>query len=255
METKTAAIGKVYDEAMIIAYGGGRNGKSTFWNSISKVLGTYSGSMSADALTVGCKRNVKPEVAELKGKRLIIAAELEEGMRLSTSIIKQVSSTDLIKAEKKYKDPFDFEPSHTLVLYTNHLPKVTANDDGTWRRLIVIPFNARIEGKSDVKNYTDYLVKNAGPAIMTWIIEGAQMAIQEEFKFEVPSCVNVAIKTYRDNNDWLGAFLDECCEKDSGYKQKSGDFYSAYRAYCDYSVRFVPRIANNNTCNPWESYQ
>ena len=47
---------------------------------------------------------------------------------------------------KKYKDPFSFVPSHTLVLYTNHLPKVGAIDAGTWRRLIVIPFNAKIEG-------------------------------------------------------------------------------------------------------------
>ncbi len=27
-----------------------------------KILGTYSGNMSADTLTVGCKRNVKPEM-------------------------------------------------------------------------------------------------------------------------------------------------------------------------------------------------
>ena len=51
---------------MIIAYGDGRNGKSTFWNVIYKVLGSYSGNISADALTVNCKRNVKPEMAELK---------------------------------------------------------------------------------------------------------------------------------------------------------------------------------------------
>ena len=44
----------------------GRNGKSTFWNTIARVLGTYSGNMSADTLTVGCKRNVKPELAEAK---------------------------------------------------------------------------------------------------------------------------------------------------------------------------------------------
>ena len=72
-------VGKVYLEAMIIAYGDGRNGKSTFWNVIYKVLGSYSGNISADALTVNCKRNVKPEMAELKGKRMIIAAELQEG--------------------------------------------------------------------------------------------------------------------------------------------------------------------------------
>lgn len=54
-----AAIGKVYVEALIIAYGDGRNGKSTFWNAISRVLGLYSGNISADTLTVGCRRNIK----------------------------------------------------------------------------------------------------------------------------------------------------------------------------------------------------
>ena len=53
-----SAIGKVYVEALIIAYGEGRNGKSTFWNVIARVLGTYSGNISADMLTVGCRRNV-----------------------------------------------------------------------------------------------------------------------------------------------------------------------------------------------------
>ena len=139
-----AAIGKVYIEALVIAYGEGRNGKSTFWNTIARVLGTYSGNMSADTLTVGCKRNVKPELAEAKGKRMIIAAELEEGMRLNTSNVKQLCSTDEIYAEKKYKAPFSYVPTHTLVLYTNHLPRVGAIDQGTWRRLIVIPFNAKI---------------------------------------------------------------------------------------------------------------
>lgn len=81
-------IGKVFSETLIIAYGDGRNGKSTFWNVLARVLGTYSGKISADALTVGCKRNVKPEMAEAKGKRMLIASELEEGMRLNTSIVK-----------------------------------------------------------------------------------------------------------------------------------------------------------------------
>ena len=160
-----AAIGKVYIEALVIAYGEGRNGKSTFWNTIARVLGTYSGNMSADTLTVGCKRNVKPELAEAKGKRMIIAAELEEGMRLNTSNVKQLCSTDEIYAEKKYKAPFSYVPTHTLVLYTNHLPRVGAIDQGTWRRLIVIPFNAKIEGKADIKNYADFLFKMAGGAV------------------------------------------------------------------------------------------
>lgn len=227
-----SAIGKVYVEALVIAYGEGSNGKSTFWNTIARVLGTYSGTISADALTVGCKRNVKPEMAELKGKRLVIAAELEEGMRLNTSIVKQLCSTDEVTAEKKYKDPFKYVPTHTLVLYTNHLPRVGANDDGIWRRLIVIPFNAKITGNSDRKNYADFLYENAGGAVLSWIIEGAEKAIKNKYKLKVPKVVETAINKYRENNDWFSAFVDECCEVDVTFQQKSGEFYQEYRSYC-----------------------
>lgn len=227
-----AAIGKVYVEALIIAYGEGRNGKSTFWNVVSKVLGTYSGNMSADMLTVGCRRNVKPELAEAKGKRLLIAVELEEGMRMNTSNVKQLCSTDEIFAEKKFKSPFSYIPSHTLVLYTNHLPRVGAVDKGTWRRLIVIPFDAKIEGQNDIKNFTEYLYENAGGAILSWIIDGAKQVIADEYRIDPPERVKDAIKAYRENNDWMNHFLDECCEIDSAFTEKSGELYSAYRAYC-----------------------
>lgn len=227
-----SAIGKVYVEALVIAYGEGSNGKSTFWNTIARVLGTYSGTISADALTVGCKRNVKPEMAELKGKRLVIAAELEEGMRLNTSIVKQLCSTDEVSAEKKYKDPFKYVPTHTLVLYTNHLPRVGANDDGTWRRLIVIPFNAKISGKGDIKNYSDFLAEKAGGAVLSWIIDGAKKAIKNDYKLKSPKVVQDAINRYRENNDWLSSFIEECCEVNKSYEQKSGEFYQEYRSYC-----------------------
>lgn len=227
-----AAIGKVYQEHMIIAYGGGANGKSTFWNTIFRVLGNYAGKISAESLTMNCKRNVKPEMAELKGKRLIIASEMEEGMRLNTATVKQLCSTDEIQAEKKYKDPFHFVPSHTLVLYTNHLPKVGANDDGIWRRLVVIPFNAKITGASDIKNYSDYLFDNAGSYIMNWIIEGAKKAIAADFKTKTPKIVEDAIQAYREDNDWLGQFIDACCDVDPSLTAKSGELYQAYRAHC-----------------------
>ncbi len=227
-----AAIGKVYMEFLIIAFGGGANGKSTFWNTISRVLGSYSGKISAETLTFGCKRNVKPEMAELKGKRLIIASEMEEGMRLNTAVVKQLCSTDEIQAEKKYKDPFAFIPSHTLVLYTNHLPRVGANDDGIWRRLVVIPFNAHITGDSDVKNYADYLFENAGSAVLAWIIDGAQRVITQNYKFSTPKCVEDAIEAYREDNNWLGHFIDECCNVAPANTEKSGELYQQYRAYC-----------------------
>lgn len=237
------AIGNVYLEELIISYGVGSNGKSTFWNSIAGVLGSYSGNISADTLTIGCKRNVKPELAEAKGKRLLIAAELEEGMRLNTSTVKQLCSTDEIFAEKKYKDPFSFKPSHTLVLYTNHLPRVGAMDDGIWRRLIVIPFNAKISGKSDIKNYSEFLIKNSGGYIVKWLIEGAKKAIDNHFKLKNPKVVQEAIDKYRQDNDWMTHFLDACCELGTGLEEKSGDVYCAYRSYCARTGEFIRSTA------------
>ena len=116
-------------------------------------------------------REFLPSLVSVQDEEL--AKELEEGMRLNTSVVKQLTSTDDIYGEKKFCKPASFTPSHTLVLYTNHLPRVGATDEGTWRRLIVIPFNAVFSGKSDQKNYGDFLYENAGPAVLAWIIEGA----------------------------------------------------------------------------------
>ena len=124
-------------------------------------------------------------------------------------------------------------------MYTNHLPKVGASDDGTWRRLIVIPFGAKIQGKTDIKNYTDYLVENASPYIMTWVIEGAKKAIDAGFKLHPPKCVQDAINAYREGNDWLGHFLEECCDVGAALKEKSGSLYQQYRAFSTENGEYV----------------
>ena len=239
-----AVIGKVYVEALIIAYGGGRNGKSTFWNSVSRVLGLYSGNISADTLTVGCRRNIKPELAEAKGKRLLIAAEMQEGARLNDSTVKQLCSTDDMFAEKKYKDPFSFTPCHTLVLYTNHLPRVSASDDGIWRRLIVIPFDAKIEGSDDKKNYAEYLYANASESILAWVIEGAKKVIDLDYRIPIPACVQKAIDEYRSQNDWFGHFIEDKCDVGSEYKESSSALYQAYRNYCLDTNEYVRSTAD-----------
>ena len=228
-----AAIGKVYVEALIIAYGDGRNGKSTFWNTISRVLGLYSGHISADALTVGCRRNVKPELAEARGKRILIAAETQEGARLDDSTVKQLCSTDDVFAEKKFMAPFSFRPSHMLVLYTNHLPRIKSTDDGIWRRMIVIPFTAKITGENDRKNFADYLFENAGESVLAWIIEGAKKIIELNYHIAAPKCVQTAINEYRVQNDWLHQFIADRCETGEDYMESSSLLYAEYRTYCD----------------------
>ena len=226
-----AAIGKVLIEALIIAYGDGNNGKSTFWNTIARVLGSYAETISSEVLIAGKKNNAKHEMAETRARRLLIAGENDEGVRLSTSSTKQLASTDKIAAEKKYKDPFSFTPSHTLVLYTNHLPRVGAMDTGIWRRLIVIPFEQTITPSVDIKNYADHLYEKAGGAVLAWIMEGARAIHAENYRLTPPQQVVAASEAYRAANDWFAHFLEECCQVGQGLSEQSKDLYDAYRSW------------------------
>ena len=119
-----------------------------------------------------------------------------------------------------------------MVLYTNHLPKVGAMDRGIWRRLIVIPFNATITGKNDIKNFSKHLQENAGGYILKWIIEGAKKAIDEGYNPKTPQVVEDAIGRYKSDSDWLGYFIEECCEVGEDFVERSGEFYNEYRAFC-----------------------
>lgn len=239
-----AAIGQVKIEALFIAYGGGRNGKSTFWNSIGHVLGDYFGKISSQALAANqfSSGNVGAEMANLQGKRLCIASESREGSRLNEAAVKQITSTDDIFANPKYRDPFSFTPSHTVVMYTNHLPKVQDLDEGTWRRLVVIPFEAYIQPADDKKNYADYLETNCGGSIMAWIIDGARKICELNFQLPTPVRVQKAIGTYFSDNDWFQDFFEKYCEWDSQSEVQAGVLYNAYSAYAS-SSNIKPRNA------------
>lgn len=238
-------VGKVFCENLIIAHGSGGNGKSTFYNAKFLVMGDYAGSLSAETLTVNCRKNKSPEYAELRGKRFVIAAELEEGMRLDTAVVKKLCSTDPIKAEKKFKDPFEFLPSHTTILYTNHLPKVGTNDKGTWDRLVVVPFLAKLRGvKGEIKNYADYLLEHCGGAILLWMIQGAKKFIEADYIIEQPQIVKDAIESYRQENDWLNNFLTECCDIEDGSTERAGDVYDAYKTHCAGLNEYVRHAAD-----------
>lgn len=229
-------IGRVYEEALLLVYGPGGNGKSTVFNSEAHVLGDYAGKIPAESLTTRAK-NVKVDLAELCGKRYILASETEEGQRLSVSMLKQIASVDDISAERKYYAPFSFTPSHSTILYTNHLPKVGSNDRGTWRRILVAPFNTEI--KNPKTDYVDELLKKAGGAILQWMIEGAFLYIKNGYKFPYSKVVENAKNAYREENDWIDHFITDRCTKGSTESVMSNQLYQVYRGWANLNGEYI----------------
>lgn len=230
-----AALGQVFTETLLLATGDGGNGKSTFFNTLARVLGDYSTSVRPALLMTG-NQNSGAELAALRGVRLALAAESEEGQRLDVATVKALCSTDRVAANPKYKEPFSFTPSHTLVLYTNFLPRVGSSDRGTWSRLTVLPFNAHLRDTAgERKDYAEILFTQAGGAVPAWMIEGARRFIANGYKLTPPTVVREALAEYQKSNDWLGAFMEECCELGENYAASSKELYQRYTAYCQVS--------------------
>ncbi len=225
-------FGKVYQEGVTFAVGTGKNGKSTFFNTVAAVMGDYAGYIDIDVITTK-NSNDKAALATLRGKRLVIAGELEEGRRLSAATIKKISSTDPFQVEEKYKQPEIVKPSHTLCLFTNPLPRVGSTDEGTWRRIFVVPFNAVIQPDKTIQNYADYLAENAGGFILAWAVEGAQNFARNGFRLDIPDCVEEATYDYRSRENWLENFLSECCIKETGAHVGARELYDAYKAWSE----------------------
>lgn len=233
-----ALFGRVYEEGIVLAYGPGRNGKSTLFNALAAVLGDYAGTLDIDVLTTD-RQNRGAALATLRGKRLVIAGELEEGKRLSVSTLKQISSTDPITVEEKYRSPETIIPTHTLILYSNHEPRVGSTDDGTWRRIRVAPFKTRIS--RGIPNYGEKLVNEAGPAILAWAIQGAMMFAQNGYRLPVPEVVEEATDEYRQRENWLENFLEECCTAGPEARAPAGELYQMYREWAQRSGDYVRR--------------
>lgn len=228
-----ALIGKVYKEGLILGYGSGSNGKSSFFNALQYALGEYGSSIDVKVLTTQKGKNIGPALATLRGKRLVIAAESDENDRLSLSVIKQVTSRDDIVGEEKFKAPMKFKPSHTLTMYTNFLPRIGSTDEGSWRRIAVVPFKASFKGSSDDKTFSERLQTEAGCAALGWAVGGAVKFIRNGFNLpECPAVVD-ATAEYREDSDWLGRFLEETITTGPGFTMGARALYSRYTSWAE----------------------
>lgn len=249
-----ALIGAVYHEGIVIAYGSGRNGKSTFFNALADVLGSYAGNIDVKVLTTE-RQNKGAALATLRGKRLVLASELEEHQRLSTSTLKQLASTDKLVVEEKFKSPETVRQTHTLILFTNFLPRVGATDNGTWRRLLVVPFSAVIQEQEGIQDYANHLVEHCGGAILAWAIQGAMEFIQNGFKLVVPDIVAMATEEYQNRENWLENFIDERCIREPNARVGARSLYNEYKRWAQDGGEYVRRETDFSTAMEAAGFQ
>ncbi|MCF0143147.1 MAG: hypothetical protein HUJ75_07205 [Parasporobacterium sp.] len=228
-------IGEVRRQMATFIWGPSGSAKSTIWNAMTAVLGTYAINLNADILLSNkiSDNNIQSERASLRKKRWALCSETDEGM-LSESSLKRLVSTDRIKGRHLFKDGIEFEPSHSVYCYLNKLPGFDVYNEAVRNRILVIPFTAVIPNEERIFNYGKVLAETAGPAILAFLIEGARKVIELNFNIEekMPAKVAEFMREYEGKQDWLSEFLEEVCVFGDDQCVNPRRLYDVHVAWC-----------------------
>jgi putative DNA primase/helicase len=244
--------GDVREQALPIWWGAGANGKTTLLNAILETIGTdYSGTVPAELLLESRGAQHPTIMADLFGKRLLVAAETGQGRRLNESRLKLLTGGDRIKARRMREDFWEFAPTHKLILVTNHKPEVHGTDHAIWRRLRLVPFTVQFldpdapenAGKSipahlrvDRQLLAALLAERCG--ILAWLVRGC--LDWQAHGLTCPAAVRAATQEYRDAEDRIAQFLAECCLRGPDYRCRSSDIYGRFKAWCEAAGERAP---------------
>ena len=222
--------GDVNEEVLLVFWGKGANGKSTFRQTIFDLFGDYA--MAADASLLVAQKNsggggATPDVARLRGKRLVTINETAENDRLNEARLKYIVSHDTISARGLYENPFDFTPTHKAILTTNHKPVIRTGGEGTWRRLSLVPFTVTIPMAEREEDFREAKLMPELPGILNWAIAGL-MSYHEEGLTPPPTVVD-ATEEYRKDMDVVGRWIEEKCVLDPAAKTATSQLYDNYK--------------------------
>lgn len=226
-----ALTGNPGERILPICYGSGGNGKSTFANVLRHVLGDYATTGSGEALILS-RRGGGPDedLADLIGRRLVILPELPEG-KVNATRIKRLTGGDAIRAHKKYGHVFEFNPTHTFLVCTNHRPEVDDPSRAMWDRLRLIPFEVTIPNPRPLAEVEAELLTEA-TGILNWCVQGAVDYCRDGLGDE-PAIVTLHTGAYRDAEDVLGQFIKDCCTIDVEAWTSSKALHEACSNWCE----------------------
>lgn len=231
------------DASIFFFHGGGKNGKSTFLNVVKRIAGSNAENPSPSVLLVSDSSSSN-ELMVFKGLRLAIFEELPNNRFLNAQVIKRLSGTEELRARELYQREEQFKVIVTNFIATNHLPSVSEQEDGTWRRLKVIPAPYRFkpanqcDGPNDrpeianLKNLCE--TPEVLEAALAWAVEGAmKWFAADRVEPALPKSVRVAVEEWRGANDKIGSWLSESVRKTPSRRDKRtfclmDDLYDSY---------------------------
>lgn len=231
----SALSGQRLDHVLSVFYGEGRNGKSVFVDVVRAVLGDYA-MESAEKLLVtdprgGRSAGDESAVAQLAGRRLVTTSELATGDSLDEPLVKKLTGDRRMRAKLMRQDHFEFDLTATLVLVTNHKPRIVGTDSGIWSRMHLTPWEVFIPPEERDIGLTTKLIEAESDGILTWLVEGHRA--YRERGLDPPQAVTKATDAYRAEQDPLAGWIADRCELAQIAETTTKALRASYTAWCE----------------------
>ena len=228
-----ALTGEIGEQCMWLLHGAGANGKSTLIDLVARILGPYAASIPFASLVSDERKRgseATPDLARLPGARMVRASEPRKGVKLGEDTVKQIPGGEPLTVRHLNKDFFEFLPSFKLFVSVNHLPTITGNDEGIWRRIHKVPFLVTIPKEERDPKLGDKLwAERAG--VLNWLLDGCRMWL--DGRLRPPAAVAEATRKYRTESDALGQFTSSWVERAEGCYVQATRLYEAYQLWCE----------------------
>jgi putative DNA primase/helicase len=200
--------GSTKEHALFFGHGTGANGKGTFVNTLTGIMGSYATTAPMETFTASRIERHPADLAMLRGARLVTAQETEEGRQWAESRIKALTGGDPITARFMRQDFFTFIPIFKLFIFGNHKPALRNVDEAIRRRLNLVPFEVMITAAERDPDLPEKL-KAEWPGILQWAINGC--LIWQREGLAPPKAVRSATNDYLESEDALAAWIRERC--------------------------------------------
>lgn len=235
-----ALTGDTREQVAFFFYGGGSNGKSTFVNAIKDTMGPDL-AIKLDPRVIVATNSMSHGTERMDnfGKRAAFCSETEEGQRLAEASLKDMTGQEAQRGRRMREDSWEFVPTAKIFLSTNHKPEIGGGDFAIWRRIRLVPFTQRFTRPEDPAGDPSRRIdpklgeKLAAikPAILAWAVRGCADWLENG----LPASKEVVAATneYRNDQDRLAGFIDECCLVQPSVRVKSSSLYSCYAKWSE----------------------
>ncbi|MFE5076904.1 DNA primase family protein [Streptomyces halstedii] len=245
-----AITGEVREHALGVWYGEhGRNGKGTTIRTMQKVFGhdvvhevpfTIFENVRGQAVHT-------EQIAALRGKRLVVAQEGNQGVPMNTALLKNLSGGDRISTRHLHGKVFSFDPTFTIVLATNYLPEFGSGGAALWARTKAMLFGVSFADRRDPD--LELTIQGAErEGVAAWVVRGAVRYYAEGLRD--PLSVVTATEHHKEEVDPLKPLIGEVFEYDDDSEVKRSDFNRELKDWCqdngDTSAKYKPGNVKNH---------